>query len=240
MEFFNQILLEDGQLPLDSERPYLVQIARFDPSKGIPDVLDAYRQLRHMLEEQQQPIPQLIIAGNGSIDDPDGKPIYNLIKRILQTEPYRSFANDIKVARLPHRDQVLNTLLRKSKVVLQLSIKEGFEVKVTEALLKGKPVVAYRAGGIPLQIQDTVTGYLVETGNTAQVAMHLYELLTNEQLYQSMSNSAEVLANKDYLTTANAICWLYLATELREGGQLEGNYRWVRSLSQQIKVEEAA
>jgi alpha,alpha-trehalose phosphorylase (configuration-retaining) len=240
MEFFNQILLEDGQLPLDSERPYLVQIARFDPSKGIPDVLDAYRQLRHMLEEQQQPIPQLIIAGNGSIDDPDGKPIYNLIKRILQTEPYRSFANDIKVARLPHRDQVLNTLLRKSKVVLQLSIKEGFEVKVTEALLKGKPVVAYRAGGIPLQIQDTVTGYLVETGNTAQVAMHLYELLTNEQLYQSMSNSAEVLANKDYLTTANAICWLYLATELREGEQLEGNYRWVRSLSQQIKVEEAA
>lgn len=240
MEFFNQILVEDEQLPLDQERPYLVQIARFDPSKGIPDVLDAYRQLRVMLEEKQQPIPQLIIAGNGSIDDPDGLPIYNLIKRILQTEPYAAFATDIKVARLPHRDQTLNALLRKSKIVLQLSIKEGFEVKVTEALLKGKPVVAYRVGGIPLQIQDTVTGYLVETGDTTQVAKNLYELLTNEPRYQSMCNAAEALANKDYLTTANAICWLYLATELIEGHDIEGNYQWVRTLSLQTKEEEAA
>jgi alpha,alpha-trehalose phosphorylase (configuration-retaining) len=240
MEHFNQILVEDGQLPLDRERPYLVQIARFDPSKGIPDVLDAYRQLRVMLTEQHQPIPQLVIAGNGSVDDPDGEPIYNLIRRILQNEPYSSFADDIKVARLPHRDQVLNMLLRKSAIVLQLSIKEGFEVKVTEALLKGKPVVAYRVGGIPLQIQDTITGYLVETGNTTQVAKHLYELLTNEHLYQSMCHSAEALANKDYLTTANAICWLYLATELSEGETIQGNYQWVKSLSQQTKEEDAA
>lgn len=240
MELFNQILLEDGQVPLDSERPYLVQIARFDPSKGIPDVLDAYRQLRNMLEEKHQPIPQLVIAGNGSIDDPDGEPIYNLIKRMLQTDLYASFASDIKIARIPHRDQILNTLLRKSTIALQLSIKEGFEIKVTEALLKGKPVVAYRVGGIPLQIQDTVTGYLIETGDTTQVAKHLYTLLTNKQQYQSMSHAAETLANRDYLTTANAICWLYLATTLTHGEQLSGNYQWVKTLPQQIIEEEAA
>ncbi|GCE22668.1 glycosyltransferase [Dictyobacter kobayashii] len=239
LKLFNKILIQEGQTPLDTERPYIVQIARFDPSKGIPDVLDAYRQLRHMLAEEQKPIPQLVIAGNGSIDDPDGVPVFSLIKRILQTEPYIDFAHDIKVARLPHRDQILNTLLRKSEVVLQLSIKEGFEVKVTEALLKGKPVVAYRVGGIPLQIQDNITGYLVETGNTSQVAKHLFDLLTDEMLYGSMSSAAATLANRDYLTIPNAICWLYLATAMLDEENIQGNYQWVKALAM-LNAEEIA
>lgn len=46
-------------------------------------------------------------------------------------------------------DEMLNTLLRGCVIAMQLSLREGFEVKVTEALMKGKPVVAYRTGGIP-------------------------------------------------------------------------------------------
>jgi glycosyltransferase involved in cell wall biosynthesis len=240
LKLFNAILIEQGQTPLDTERQYIVQIARFDPSKGIPDVLDAYRQLRSRLEAEQRPVPQLIIAGNGSIDDPDGVPVYNLIKRILQTEPYVHFADDIKVARLPHRDQILNTLLRKSEVVLQLSIKEGFEVKVTEALMKGKPMIAYKTGGIPLQIEDNINGYLVEVGNTTQVSEHLYQLLTDEELYISMSSAAAALANKDYLTVPNAICWLHLAVTLLKGEEITGNYQWVKSLAMAAYKQEVA
>ena len=229
---FNALLLLEGQTPLDEERPYIIQVARFDPSKGIPDVLEAYRKLRDMLEKRQKPIPQLVITGNSSIDDPDGVPVYNLVKRILESEPYTDFVDDIKVVRLPHRDQVLNTLLRKSEVVLQLSHKEGFEVKVTEALMKGKPVVAYKVGGIPLQIQNGITGHLVEVGDITQVAQHLYDLLTDESHYQRMSKAAAELAGKDYLTIPNAICWLYLALQLVNGEKLEGHYQWVRALAQ--------
>jgi glycosyltransferase involved in cell wall biosynthesis len=244
LELFNEHLIREGQTPLDQTRPYIVQVARFDPSKGIPDVLDAYRQLRHLLEEQHQEIPQLIITGNGSVDDPDGVPIYNHILQILASEPYVHFANDIKVARLPHRDQILNTMLRKSKVVLQLSTKEGFEVKVTEALLKGKPVIAYRVGGIPLQIQDGINGHLVEVGDTTEVAQRLYTLLTDGQIYASMSSAAEALANKDYLTVPNALCWLYLANKLVRGETLEGHAQWVKALasreSSQVQADTAA
>ncbi len=241
MKLFNALLVQAGQTPLDEQRPYIVQIARFDPSKGIPDVLDAYRQVRNMLEEQHKVIPQLVIAGNGSIDDPDGVPIYNLVWNILQSEPYVNFASDIKVVRLPHRDQILNTLLRQSAVVLQLSIKEGFEVKVTEALMKGKPVIAYHVGGIPLQIEHGVTGYLVEeVGNTTRVAQHLYNLLTDESLYASMCQAAEERAKREYLTVPNAICWLYLALKLVNGERLEGNYQWVKALANQEKTNETA
>lgn len=231
MQIFNNQLVEIGQTPLDASRPYIVQIARFDPSKGIPDVLDAYWKLRMRLEEEGAILPQLVIAGNGSIDDPDGLPIYNHVMTTLQAEPYVPFANDVKVVRLPHRDQVLNTLLRRCAVALQLSLKEGFEVKVTEALLKGKPLIAYRTGGIPLQIEEGVNGYLVTVHDTTLVAQHLYNLFTDAELYQRMSQAAETLANREYLTLPNAICWLYLSLLLVNGDPQEGQYQWAKPLA---------
>ncbi|HYL43501.1 MAG TPA: glycosyltransferase [Ktedonobacteraceae bacterium] len=230
LKLFNELLRRDEQTPLDEERPYIIQIARFDPSKGIPDVLEAYKKLREMLKKQRKPVPQLVITGNSSIDDPDAIPVYNHIKKLLQSERYERLADDVKVVRLPHRDQMLNALLRGSKLALQLSVKEGFEVKVTEALMKGKPVIAYNAGGIPLQIQDGITGYLVERGDTTQVAQHLYNLLTDESAYQRMSEAACENAGKDYLTIPNAISWLYLAGQLVRGEKVEGNCQWVRAL----------
>ena len=233
MQLFNTMLINEQQEPLDATRPYVIQIARFDPSKGIPDVLDSYKKLRAILEEQHEVIPQLVITGNGSIDDPDGIPIYNQVMAILHSSEYVSFIDDVKVLRLPHIDQLLNTLLRRSTIVLQLSTKEGFEVKVTEALMKGKPVVAYRTGGIPLQIEDAINGYLVDVGHTSRVAEHLYHLLHDAEHYQRMCQAAVELAGKDYLTIPNAICWLYLSMQLLNGDKLEGNYQWVKTLAQE-------
>lgn len=241
LRLFNSLLVQEGQKPLDEARPYIIQVARFDPSKGIPHLLEAYRKLRRMLEEQGKVIPQLVITGNGSIDDPDGTRIYNETWQILHSDGYASFVDDVKVLRLPHRDQVLNTLLRMSAVVLQLSIREGFEVKVTEALMKGKPVIAHNVGGIPLQVQDGVNGYLVEIGDTTRVAQCLYKLLTDSVQYQHMSQAATAYADKDCLTIPNAICWLYLAVQLLKGVKMEGYHQWVKVLAQEyFEHEEGA
>jgi alpha,alpha-trehalose phosphorylase (configuration-retaining) len=149
---FNKMLAENGQAPLDVKRPYLIQVARFDPSKGIPHVIESYKKLRDILAKKNWPadkMPQLVIAGNGAIDDPEGLSLFAETIQMLNIDTYKEIAHDIKVARLPHNDQLLNTLLRGSDIALQLSLREGFEVKVTEALAKGKPVIAYRTGGIP-------------------------------------------------------------------------------------------
>jgi glycosyltransferase involved in cell wall biosynthesis len=233
LQLFNTMLINEQQKPLDETRPYIIQVARFDPSKGIPDVLDSYKKLRAILAQHNEVIPQLVITGNGSIDDPDGVPIYNQIMTILHSPEYIAFIDDVKVMRLPHIDQLLNTLLRRCAIVLQLSTKEGFEVKVTEALMKGKPVVAYRTGGIPLQIEDTVNGYLVDVGHTTRVAEHLYHLLHDAEHYQRMCQAAVELAGKDYLTIPNAICWLYMSMKLLNGEKIEGNYQWVKALAQE-------
>lgn len=193
---------------LDLTRPYITQIARFDPSKGIPDLLESYKLLCGKLSSEKIDPPQLVIAGNSSVDDPDGKPIYEQAMNIINSSDFKHLKDDIKVIRLPHHDQLLNTVLRQSLIALQLSYKEGFEVKVTEALMKGKPVIAYDNGGIPLQIQHKKTGYLVKSGDTKQVAEYLHKLLTDKNLYQKMSFDALNNFNTDANSISNIIYWL--------------------------------
>ena len=102
------------------------------------------------------------------------------VMNIKRAPGVREFADDIKAIVLPGKDQILNgttaltacnaesdvhsVVLRQATVALQLSLREGFEVKVTEAILKGVPVIATRVGGIPLQVIDGKTGFLVESG----------------------------------------------------------------------------
>jgi alpha,alpha-trehalose phosphorylase (configuration-retaining) len=239
LTMFNNELNQIGQTPLDTKRDYLIQIARFDPSKGIPDLLRAYAMLRHRLEKEgkQHLAPQLVITGHGSIDDPEGMPIFNATLREIHEGECAPYANDIKVARLPHSDQLLNALLRKSKIALQLSIKEGFEFKVTESLAKGKPVIAYRTGGIPLQIEDGKTGYLVDRFDVAGVAKHLYTLLTNDAQYNTMSANAVETLNSEYFTISNAINWLYLALTTSQSKDFEGNGAHVSHLRESRVIQ---
>jgi alpha,alpha-trehalose phosphorylase (configuration-retaining) len=90
------------------EREYFVQIARFDPAKGIPNVIDSYCRFRKMLEKDDvdgDDHPQLLLCGHGAVDDPDASIIYDQVMGLLQREEYRPYAHDIVVMRLPPSDQ---------------------------------------------------------------------------------------------------------------------------------------
>lgn len=209
MMMLNKLLIEEGQEPLDPARPIITQIARFDPSKGIPDVIDSYNLLCKKIKKSKKrtPLPQLVITGNSSVDDPDGIPIYDLAMKLKKSD-------DIKIIRLPHYDQLLNALLRRSTIALQLSYKEGYEFKITEALMKGIPTIIYNAGGMPLQIKNNVSGFIVEVGDVKKVASLMYDLLTDKELYMRMSDGARKNVTRDMLTVKNAIKWLSICDKL--------------------------
>ena len=113
-------------------------------------------------------------------------------------------------------------MISNAKVALQLSHREGFEVKVTEALHKGVPVVAYQAGGIPLQIKKDVDGFLVPIGDVQGVADRLYELVTDESLRTRMSSAAKVSVTEEYFTVWNGINWLHMILEMTNPPGLDG------------------
>ncbi len=232
MRLLNDFLVSFKQTPLDPNRPYITQIARFDPSKGIPDLLEAYRLLVKKYQNTNLPIPQLVIAGNGSIDDPDGIPILDFINKVINTPRFRKIKNDIKVLRLPHNDQLMNTIARQSKIMLQLSHHEGFEFKIAEGLMKGKPVIIYGVGGMPTQVTDGVNGFVIKIGDTKAVADKLFELMTNDKLYSILSENAKNIS-PDVFTVSHTASWLWLANEVIKNPQFSPNGKYIKDLSGQ-------
>jgi glycosyltransferase involved in cell wall biosynthesis len=187
-----------------------------------------YRQLSTLHPEMK--IPKLVICGQGSIDDPNGSIVYDAVLRHMEDFMPHLTAM-ICVLRLGPSDQMLNTLLSKSRIVLQLSSREGFEVKVSEAVHKGKPIIATRAGGIPLQIDHERNGFLVEVGDTDAVARHLLELWTNHDLYNRMSNYSLAHVSDEISTVGNALNWLYLSSKLSRGEQVHPRQQWIHDLA---------
>ncbi|KAG9318876.1 glycosyltransferase family 4 protein [Chiua virens] len=215
-------------------RDYIVQVARFDPSKGIPNVIDSYSRLRKLLaaagKTSESETPQLLICGHGAVDDPDASIIYDQVMNLVVSEDYKQYSKDIVVMRIPPSDQLLNALMANAKIALQLSLREGFEVKVSEALHAGIPVVASRTGGIPLQIEHGKSGYLTEVGDNDAVAKYLYDLHTDEALYKKMSQYAATHVSDEVSTVGNAAAWMYLAVMYNRGVKIQPQGAWLNDL----------
>ena len=110
-----------------------------------------------------------------ALDDPEGWRVYREIQREVEADPdIHVFTNLTGVGNVE-----VNAFQRLADVVIQKSIREGFGLVVSEALWKGTPVVAGRAGGIPLQLEDGCSGYLVDS--VEQCAERVHELLLDPE-----------------------------------------------------------
>jgi trehalose synthase len=174
---------------IDSERPLLVQVSRFDRFKDPLGVIEAYRLLKPYYPELQ-----LALAGGTADDDPEGAEV---LREVLEQA---GEDNDIKVLMLPpdaHR--VINALQRSAIVVLQKSTKEGFGLTVTEALWKSKPVVGGACGGITIQVHDYHTGFLVHS--PAGAAYRIRYLLRYAEKRQRMGATGHDFVREHFLLT---------------------------------------
>ena len=190
---------------IDPARPVLTQISRFDRLKDPLGVIRAYRLVKRRYD------CQLILAGGGASDDPEGELVLQEVRDAAQDDP------DIHVLLLPpFADLEINALVRGSTVVMQKSLREGFGLTVTEALWKRKPVVGGAVGGIKLQILNGVTGFLVHSPEGA--ANRVIELLGDEQLCLSIGKNGHQHVRDNFLTTRHVRDYLLmmLAMEHRE------------------------
>jgi len=118
---------------IKTDKPLITQVARFDRWKDPLGVIDVFKTIRKEVD------CRLVLCGNKAIDDPESQGIFNKVmlraKDFVRNGDYINYENHILV----------NSLQRSSAVIIQKSLREGF-VSVTEALWKGKPVVASNAG----------------------------------------------------------------------------------------------
>lgn len=156
---------------IDRARPILTQVSRFDPWKDPIGVIDAYR-----LARKEIPDLQLLMVGSMAHDDPEGMRYLDL------TDTHRDGDPDIHL--LTNFQDVgnleVNAFQRASTMIVQKSLREGFGLVVAEGMWKEKPVIAGDVGGIRLQIQDGVTGFLVDSVEAC--AARAVELLKDPDL----------------------------------------------------------
>jgi trehalose synthase len=179
-------------------RPFVAQISRFDRWKDPLGVIAAYRLVRDEI-----PDLQLALVGSMALDDPEGWDVYREIEREVERDPeIHVFTNLTGVGNIE-----VNAFQRLADVVIQKSIREGFGLVVSEALWKGTPVVAGRAGGIPLQLQDGVGGYLVDSVD--ECAARVTELVLDAARRRELGERGRALVAQRFLLTR------LLADELR-------------------------
>ncbi len=191
---------------IDPEAPMIAQISRFDRFKDPVGVIEAYKLVKQFI-----PTLQLVLAGGGATDDPEGEAVLNEVRLAAGDDP------DIKILLLPpdaHR--TINALQRLADIVLQKSTKEGFGLTVTEALWKGKPVIGGDTGGIRLQVIDFHTGFLVNTPEGA--ALRIRYLFKQTQKMQEMGIKAKEFVRENFLLTRQLREHLTLMVSLQHGG----------------------
>jgi trehalose synthase len=192
-----------NQFGIDVDRPLITQVSRFDPWKDPIGVIDAYRSVTEELSDVQ-----LALVGSMATDDPEGWEFFQ------HTFEYADGDPDIKI--LNNLNNVgaieVNAFQSQSDVVLQKSIREGFGLTVTEALWKGRPTVAGDVGGIPLQIDDGVSGYLVDSPE--ECAARCIEILRDPELGKRLGKAGKERARQRFLSPRLLRDWLELMKEL--------------------------
>ncbi len=190
---------------LDPSRPVVAQISRFDRFKDPVGVIQAYR-----LAKRFVPGLQLVLAGGGADDDPEGEAVVGDVRREAGDD------DDIHVLLLPpdaHR--TINALQRAADLVIQKSTREGFGLTVTEAMWKGRPVIGGDTGGIRLQVVDFHTGFLVNTPEGA--ALRIRYLLNQPELVREMGAKAQTFVRENFLLTRQLREYLTLGIAVLAG-----------------------
>jgi trehalose synthase len=189
---------------IDTKRPILTQISRFDRLKDPVGVVRAYRIVKRYFD------CQLVLAGGGASDDPEGTQV------LAETREAAKGDRDIHILELPPAAPVeVNALQRASTIVIQKSLREGFGLTVAEALWKKKPVVASAVGGIPSQVIHKHTGLLAHS--IEGTAYQIRYLLSHPALATRLGEQGHEHVREQFLVTGNLKRYLTLFLHLLGG-----------------------
>jgi trehalose synthase len=188
---------------LDPSRPMLLQVSRFDPWKDPLGVIDVFRAVRPHVWGLQ-----LALLGAPVRDDPEGATYFQWAQAYAGADP------DIHLLTNAGGSNEVNAFQRNAAVILQKSLREGFGLTVTEALWKYRPVVAGNVGGIPLQIEDGVTGYLA--ASTERFVERVLEVLHAPDVASRLGQNGHEVVRRNFLCTANLRNYLRLFRQLDE------------------------
>lgn len=193
------------RLGIETDKPIILQVSRFDSFKDPLGVIQAFRLVR-----RQTPCKLLLLGGEAT-DDPEGPKIFAEVQEAAKGEP------DIQVLMLPPDSYLeVNAIQRAADIIVQKSLREGFGLTVTEAMWKGKPVIGGAVGGIVLQLRDYYNGFLVHSPEGC--AFRIRYLLHRPELGKRLGHFAREFVRDHFLITRTLRDYLTLMILLENPG----------------------
>ena len=193
------------QFGIDIDRPLMTQVSRFDPWKDPLGVIDAYR-----IVKDRVPAVQLALVGSMASDDPEGWDFFNATVAHADGDPDIHILNNFNnVGSIE-----VNAFQSQSDVLIQKSTREGFGLTVTEAIWKARPFIGGNVGGIPLQVENGVTGYLVDS--VPACADRCLDVLRDPALGKALGRRGKEHVRKHFLMPRYLRDYLRIFTELLE------------------------
>ncbi len=181
-----------------TNKPIICQISRFDKWKDPEGVVKIFKRVKEKID------CRLVLCGCMATDDPDSYQTYERLKKNTD-----NMIKDGDIILITSENNILvNSLQRRSAVIVQKSLREGFGLTVTEALWKEKPVVASNVAGITLQIKDGENGFLINPHDIKGFADRIIEIFKNPKLARQLGKKGKESVEKKFLITR--LLWDYL------------------------------
>src|SRR5204863_5403178 len=181
----------------DTSRPMICQVSRFDPWKDPLGVIDAYR-----IVKAQRPDVQLALVGSMASDDPEGWDYFNSTVAHAAGDPDIHILNNFNNVGAIE----VNAFQSHADVLVQKSTREGFGLTVSEAIWKARPFIGGKVGGIPLQVEDGESGYLVTT--VQECAQRCLTILQDPELGVELGRKGKEHVRAHFLTPRLLRDWL--------------------------------
>lgn len=194
------VMKQIAKAGIPTDKPVITQVSRLDPWKDPEGVIEIFKRVR------QQVDCRLMFCYNVASDDPEGMQMY---EKVVRKANKLLESGDIILV-VGNTEPLVNAVQRFSDVIIQKSTKEGFCLAVTEALWKGTPVVASNVGGIPVQIEDGKSGFLLEPDDFDGFANRIVHLLTEKEAAAEVGKQAREKVRQEFLITRLLSDYLYM------------------------------
>ncbi len=196
-----------NNLGVDPEGPpVILQVSRFDRLKDPVGLIQAFKLVKKTRE------CRLILAGGSAEDDPEGAAVLDEVRAAADGDPEISI-----LALSPDANLEINVLQRRADIVVQKSLREGFGLTATEALWKGKPLVATPTGGLAHQVLDEKTGLSART--VEETAAQIDRLIGDPELGRRLGADGREHVRQNYILPVYLRNWLRLLTLISGRGR---------------------
>ena len=192
----NGILLPESKKNCEKNAKKTINIiflGLIGPRKGLFDLLLAFERL---VKEKFN--IHLSIGGNGQVERLRKHLFSPLLKH---TVCYHGWIDETK------KDKILTD----GDIFVLPSYGEGMPISILEAMSYGLPVVSTCVGAIPEQVEDGVTGYLINPGDIDDLYNKLKKLIINRNLRIEMGQNGrrKIETTFDINKNCQSLCQLY-------------------------------